>query len=522
VTRTKTALLTALLLLLPLFGAHAQGTLIVGMQYEPVTLDPHVTGQANAIRILNNAFDTLIYADDQGGLNPHLATSWEISDDGLTYTFTLREGVTFHDGTPFNAEAVRFTFERIMDPATLSQSAISAIAPYASSEVLGDYQIRFTLSEPSAIWLRNIATGPVGIVSPAGVAALGDRFARTPVGSGPFIITEWIDKDSVVMVKNPDYAWAPEAVGHQGPAHLDRLVFRFIPENQVRFGTLETGETNIIEDVPALFVRFLDANPSLELVSVPYPGSARQFMINTQTFPTDDVAVRRAILLATNVEGIIASLYAGVPPIGNGPMTASTYGAVVGIYRDTYPYDPEAAKQVLDEAGWVVGADGIRVKDGQRLALVANVLADVPEYGELTQVVQAQVRDIGMDMSLKSLSRSPWFASNAEGDYNLVGMALWNTDPNMLRMLYGTNGSVFTWSHYSNPAFDALVNEGARITDADARLALYAEAQQILMDDAVVLPVYDQVNLLGKQTNIEGIYFDQNAYPRYYTTRYAN
>jgi peptide/nickel transport system substrate-binding protein len=201
-------------------------------------------------------------------------------------------------------------------------------------------------------------------------------------------------------------------------------------------------------------------------------------------------------------------------------MTASTYGAVEGIYRDTYPYDPEGAGRILDEAGWVMGDDGIRVKDGQRLELVANVLADVPEYGELTQVVQAQLRDVGMDVSLKSLSRSPWFASNAEGDYNMVGMALWNTDPNMLRMLYGTNGSVFTWSHYSNPEFDALVNEGARITDVDARLALYAQAQRILVDDAVVLPIYDQVNLLGKQANIEGIFFDQNAYPRYYATRY--
>ena len=125
-----------------------------------------------------------------------------------------------------------------------------------------------------------------------------------------------------------------------------------------------------------------------------------------------------------------------------------------------------------------------------------------------------------MEVSIKSLARSPWFASNAEGDYNFVGMALWNTDPNMLRMLYGTNGSVFTWSHYSNPEFDALVNEGARITDVDARLALYAQAQRILVDDAVVLPIYDQVNLLGKQANIEGIFFDQNAYPRYYATRF--
>lgn len=513
--------MSLIVLLVPLLGAaSAQGALVVGMQYEPVTLDPHVTGQANAIRILNNVVDTLVYADDVGGLNPFLATGWDVSDDGLVYTFQLRDDVVFHDGTPFNAEAVKFNFDRIMDPATASQSAISALQPYASSEVLGEFEIRVTLSEPSAIWLRNIATGPVGMLSPTAVAALGDQIARAPVGSGPFVITQWIDKESVTMVRNDAYAWGPSVVDHSGPAFLDSITFRFIPENQVRFGTLETGETNIIEDVPALFAQFLEGNDALELINTPYPGSARQFMINTQQFPTDDLAVRRAMMYATDAAGIINSLYGGVPPIGNGPMTAATFGAVVGIQQATYPYDPERARSILDEAGWVEGADGIRVKDGQRLALVANSLADVPEYGELTQVIQAQLREVGMDVSIKSLARSPWYASNAEGDYNFVGMALWNTDPNMLRMLYGTNGSVFTWSHYSNPEFDALVNEGARLTDVDARLELYAQAQRILVDDAVVLPIYDQVNLLGKQANIEGIFFDQNAYPRYYATRY--
>ena len=520
-TRFKTALLTLLVLVLPFAGsALAQGSLNVGMQYEPVTLDPHVTGQANAIRILNNVVDTLIYADDQGGLTPFLSTGWQISDDGLTYTFQLREDVTFHDGTPFNAEAVKFNFERIMDPETASQSAISALQPYASSEVIGEYEIRVTLSEPSAIWLRNIASGPVGMVSPAAVAALGDRFARAPVGTGPFVITEWIDKQSVSMVRNDAYSWGPSVIDHTGPAMLDSITFRFIPENQVRFGTLETGESNIIEDVPALFAQFLEGNSALELVNVPYPGSPRQFMINTQEFPTDDLAVRRAMMHAVDAEAIIASLYGGVPPIGNGPMTAATFGAVVGIHPETYPYSLESARSILDEAGWVAGDDGIRVKDGQRLELVANSLADVPELGELTQVMQAQLREVGMDVSIKSLARSPWYASNAEGDYNFVGMALWNTDPNMLRLLYATDGSVFTWSHYSNPEFDALVDEGARLTDVDARLELYAEAQRILVDDAVVLPIYDQVNLLGKQADIEGIFFDQNAYPRYYATRY--
>lgn len=521
----KRILIAFILFMIPSSYVLAQssgGDLVVGMTYEPVTLDPHVTGQAIAIRILNNVFDTLVYADDKGELHPFLAKSWEISEDGLEYTFTLRDDVTFHDGTSLNAQAVQATFDRIMDPATASQSAISALEPYESSEVLDDYTIKVTLSEPSAIWLRNIASGVVGIASPAAVEALGDQFARAPVGSGPFIITEWRDNESVTIVRNPDYNWAPEVFSHQGAPYLDSIIFRFIPEDQVRFGTLETGETTIIEDVPPLFVRFLEDNPDIEQLAVPYPGSPRQFMINTQQAPTDDLAVRKAILYAVDLQGMIDNLYGGVYPIGNGPMSAATYGATEGIFEDKYGYNPEMANQVLDEAGWVMGDDGVRTKDGERLTIVANVLADVPAYGEMTQAVQAQLSEVGMEVELKPLARSPWYASNAEGDYNIVGMALWSTDPNMLRMLYGTDGSVFTWSHYSNEEFDALVNEGARLSDADSRLELYSQAQQILMDDAVVLPIYDQVNILGKQVSVQDIDFDQNAYPRYYDTYFAN
>ena len=522
--RFKYMFLLLLLLVVPTSFGLAQnqgGELVVGMTYEPVTLDPHVTGQANAIRILNHVFDTLVYADLAGEIHPFLATSWEVSEDGLEYTFHLREDVTFHDGTPLNAQAVQATFERIMDPATASQSAISALEPYESSEVIDDYTIKVTLSEPSAVWLRNIAAGTVGIASPTAVEELGDQFARTPVGSGPFMITEWRDNESVTMVRNPDYNWAPEVFSHQGAPYLDTLVFSFIPENQVRFGTLETGETNVIEDVPALFVPLLEGNQDLELLAVPYPGSPRQFMINTQQSPTDELAVRQAILYAVDTQGIIDNLYGGVYPPGNGPMSAATYGAIEGIFADTYGYNPEMAEQILEEAGWTMGSDGVRTKDGERLTIVANVLADVPEYGELTQVIQAQLAEVGMEVELKPLARSPWYASNAEGDYNIVGMALWSTDPNMLRMLYGTDGSVFTWSHYSNEEFDALVNEGARLTDAESRLELYEQAQQMLMDDAVVLPIYDQVNLLGKQVAVQDIDFDQNAYPRYYYTHFA-
>lgn len=495
------------------------GKLIVGMTYEPVTLDPHVTGQAIAIRILIQTHDALLYADDKGQIHPSLAESYTISPDGLTYTFKLRKDVKFTDGTPFNAQAVKFSWERIMDPKTASQSAVSALKPLKTVEAVDPSTVKATLSEPSAVWLRNVAGATLAPVSPDAVAKLGDKFARTPVGIGPYMIKEWKEKESVTLVRTPGYKSITPGFKNKGEGYLDEIIFKFIPENQVRFATLENGETNAIEDVPSKFVALVEKDTKkFTMLKVPYAGSPRQFMINTQTFPTTDLAVRQAILHAVNGEAIIKTMHDGVFPPGNGPMNASTPMSTKGVYRKFYPFDLNKAKSLLEAAGWKAGSDGIRVKDGKRLEIIANVLADVPEYGELTQVVQAQLREIGMDVKLKSLARSPWYDSNAKGDYNIVGMALWSTDPDMLRTLYRTKGSVFIWSHYENPDYDKIVDEAVKLTDNAKRQALYTTAQEILMKDAVVLPVWDQMNLLAVHSNIKGIAFDQNAYPRYYDT----
>ncbi len=491
------------------------GKLVFGFQYEPVTLDPHVSGQANAFRILLNIIDGLVYVDQEGKVKPMLAERWRISPNGLVYTFWLRTGIKFHDGTPFNAQAVKFSLDRVVDPATASQSGRISIGPYEKSEVIDDYTIRITLKEPYAPFLINLGPGSLSPVSPDAVKKLGKDFGRAPVGTGPFMIKEWRAQDHITLVRNPDWKLGP--LTNKGPAYLDEITIKFIPEDAVRFAVLETGEVNGIEEVPAQNVADVKKNPGrFTMYEVAYPGSPRQAMINTRKAPTNEVSVRRAILHAVNVEAIDKTLYFGVYPVGNGVMSAATPMAIKRQYRQMYPYDPNRAKALLEEAGWKVGADGVREKGGQKLRVGIYILTDIPAYRPLAEFIQANLKDVGFDAFIWAQSRSPWFAALGNGEHHLAPMGLWSADPDMLRALYHSKGSAFSWSHYKNPELDKLVDEGLQFTNPKIRLQYYVKAQEILMRDAVVLPIHEQMNMQAMQARYAGLAFNVNAYPVYY------
>jgi peptide/nickel transport system substrate-binding protein len=491
------------------------GRLIFGFQYEPVTLDPHVTGQANAIRVLMNVVDGLVYVDDKGNVTPQLAERWRISPNGKLYTFWLRKDVKFHDGTPFNAQAVKFSLDRVIDPATASQGGRISIGPYERSVVVDDHTVQIYLKEAFAPFLSNLAAGTLSPVSPDAVRRLGRDFGRTPVGTGPFSVKEWRAKDSITLVRNPNYKWGPPV--NRGPAYLDEIVIKFIPEDQVRASVLETGEVDGIEEVPAQSLADFKRNTSkFAVYEVNYPGSPRQAMINTQKAPTNELNVRRAILHAVNVEALGRTLYFSAYPVGNGIMSAATPMAIKGQFRRTYAFDQGRARQLLEEAGWRPGADGVREKGGQKLRVGIYILTDVPIYRPLAEFVQGNLKEVGFDAFIWAQSRSPWFAALGNGDHNLAPMGLWSADPDMMRGLYHSSGSAFSWSFYKNAEFDKLVEDGIQSTNPRVRAGFYTRAQEVLMRDAVTLPIHEQMNLMAFKAQYKGLAFQQNAYPVYH------
>jgi peptide/nickel transport system substrate-binding protein len=496
----------------------AGGTFVFGAWQDPDTLDPHTTGLAATSRILIHILDPLIWRNPADGqYYPGLAERWEISEDGTEYTFYLRQDVAFHNGEPFTAHAVQFSFDRIADPATASLGR-SQLGPYDHTEVIDDYTAKVVFTEPFSPFLNYLSTtAAVRPVSPRAYAELGEDINIHPVGTGPFMYKEYVRQDHFTMVRNPDYNWGPSYFMHQDAAYLDEILWRIIPEPSTRVAALDNGEVMAIEEVrPQDVVRYQEDDKFQVLISGT-PGQPRMILVNTQRPPTDDLAVRRACLLATDQDTIIQALYKGVYTPSHSfldPLTPCYSEDLDGYIT----FDLDEASRILDEAGWVKNGD-FREKDGQKLEIffLSNAAND---FRSIAELMQATYRQIGIDMRIEFESQPSVFSTYQQGPQNFADFFFWSPDPDQLSATYHSRNieSGFNWSHFSNPEFDALVDQAARESDPEARCQLYYDAQVILWEQAVAIPVQQKAAVLVAHNRVKNVVFDGNAYPYYYDT----
>lgn len=495
--------------------------LVVGWPNEPDTIDLHTSGAARDFRLLHGIHETWTWATTDGRILPGLARDWDVSDDGLTYTFYMREGVKFHDGTPVNAEAAKFTWDRLVDPDTGALSALGFLGNYESSEVVDEYTVKVHMSAPFAPFLRNLSSPGLAPISPTAVAEQGDdQFTRTPVGAGPFMVEEWVEGSHLLLVRNPDYDWASEFHDHSGPARLAGIQFNWVPEDQVRYSALLTGELDVVEDVPLFHLEDLEENPDFVVLKEPTPGISVHCWLNTKKSPTDDLRVRQALNYAYNFDGLNRSVFNNelLPP--GGPLTRTMWG-FTEEFSDTYEEDPARAEELLDEAGWVMGDDGYRYKDGERLELDYSVQS--PSYVEdVAEYIQGNFADFGIHVNLNVKSSSAWQSTNFEGTHNLTTGGVWRTDPDLLRLAFSAEHGIFTWSFWENSEFDDLIMASQAAVDEDERLEIVAELQSMITRHAVTLPLFDQVTRFAHAANVEGLVFEENMAVVYYGARFTD
>ncbi len=475
------------------------GSVIRAITAEPTSLDPHAAPGSGQNVILPYLFDTLVFRDMDNTYQPYLATGWEIAADGKSVTFTLRDDVTFHDGTPLNAEAVAFTFKRFKEART---SAGEGLASMTGVEALDDYTVRFTFSEPSAVFFSTLATPYAGIVSPAAVEAAGDAFGQQPVGSGPFKFAAWQQGTEVVLERNPDYRWSPAPVSNPGAPYLDRVVFKVIPDASTQLAALQAGEVDLIFVNAPNHIEKLKADPSVELIETSL-NSLIYLGFNCAKAPLDEVKVRQALSHAVNKEEILAAALGGTGQVAFAPMAPTLPGFDPSLQQYELGYDPARASALLAEAGFAPGADGTLARNGQPLNLTLLTFARAPNE-DVATLLQSQLKAIGVNVTIQQYDTPTAAKAATEGQYDLL---LWRYDRNDADVLnVNLHSSRIGSSNrfgYSNPEVDALLDQAARELDETARAGYYVEAQKLIMADAPWQPLYVPVDVLAINKRIQ-------------------
>ena len=478
------------------------------------TLDPIMKISTYGNIITEALYDTLVYQDPKDNtIKPGLATSWEASDDGKAYTFKLRPEAKFHDGTPVNAEAVKLTFDRAADRQYLPQNAYTTVLmeAYDRSEVIDEHTVKVSTKDRRVNFLPStMGRSYLGIVSPTavkkyGVPAYGDH----PTGSGPYRFVEWQHGSHITIERNPDYKWGSPIFSNQGPPRVNRITFSYIPEASTRLAALQSGEVNAILGVPEANLAALTADPHFEVLKALKNGAPSRININNQRFPTDDVAVRRAISQAIDREALNKTVLFGQDK----PYEGFLEERMLDLKPDAKApaYNLEAAKKTLDDAGWKLGSDGIRVKDGKRLQLQAIGYATNPPVLEF---VQSALKQAGMDVSVEKLSAAAVTAraEKEEGTFNLLFrtfVGFTNEDPNVLFTDYNSANippkQTNNRDRFSNPDVDRLTVAGYQEPDPEKRKQIYWQVQDILAKQVPNIPLLEAYQTVGMKKGVHGI-----------------
>ncbi|SIR69609.1 ABC transporter substrate-binding protein [Williamsia sterculiae] len=489
--------------------------------------DPQLgTNYAESL-IASNVTDKLLWQDPKTGeLTPWLATKWQYNPQLTEFTFTLRDGVTFSDGAPFNAEAVKLNFDQYIkgDAALdIKPNGAPLFPGYLGTDVIDDHTVKLRFSKPLASALQATSftgnAGP-GFLSPNTLKLTGaQRSADVTkvVGTGPFVYQSWKPQVETVVVRRKGYNWAPPALKHQGEAYLDKIVFRSIPESSVRTGSLTSHAVDATLDVGTTDEKSLSAQ-GFKIISRPVSGTAIFFNFNSQLFPTNDIAVRKAIQLGWNRDAVTKTVLTPSYSVATSVLLPSVPG-YVDYSKSVLNYKPEEAAKLLDDAGWKTGPDGIRVKDGRRLAIktlgINNLVVNSPAY----QSIQQDLKKIGIDLQLTVLPIPDYTAqqAKAKADWNIVAANRSRDDASVLNLQYNPqNGNGNYLDANSTGVNVAEVTDALErietTLDTDQRNKYTAAAQDLLVQKyALVNPVYNPSQVIAHAPSVHGIVFDAQS-----------
>lgn len=467
--------------------------LIILRASDATNLDPHfITDVPSANAVHGKVYETLLIFDKDRDFAPLLAKSWDQVDD-TTWTFILNEGITFHDGSPFNAEAVKATFDRLLDPATGSpqRDKLSMINEVIAED---DTTVTFKLNEPYTGLLSILASNEGSIISPKAIEEASDQLKTRPVGTGPFVFDSWTSGESIKYNANEDY-WGD-------PLKYSKLTFRIVPEDATRIAMVENGEAHISDQIPVTEIDRLENSSNVSIMRT--EGLGVDFIgFNMEDPVLSDLKVRQAISSAIDRSAIISGVFNDVGTLANSAMSPM----VLGYSKDVegYEYDPVQAKELLKEAG---------LKEGTKISLVTN---DRKERINMAEVIQSQLKGIGIDVDIQVMEFGAyvehlndkkqqmyiggWGNATGDGDYNQYNL--------FHSASHGASGNHF---YYTNSEVDQIIEQARGEGDLEKRNELYKTAMQIELDEAVYIPIRNFEHLAIYNNNIKNFWLDASNY----------
>jgi peptide/nickel transport system substrate-binding protein len=494
----------------------AGGTIHYGHEQEPPCL---TGGWVQEAYIDRQLLDSLVSQTHGGKIVPWLAPSWSVSKDQKTWTFVLKDGVKFSDGTPLNAAALQSNFTYWLDPKGGNSTVQAYIASYyKSSRAVNDTTFELKLLKPYSPLLSALSQAYFGIQSPKALARGAGPNCENPIGSGPFILQKWNHGQNLTFVKNPAYNSAPANAKHQGPAYVDKIVWSFLSDPTLRYGSLTSGHSDVIYDIPT--VEWQNAKAGYQVQQYITPGTPVRLALNTVKGPFTDERVRQAFAYGTDRANDVKSAFNGaIPYNGNAALSQSTPNYDASL-ANAFAYSPQKANALLDQAGWSQrNGAGYRTKAGKELAIklvYPSGAVFTSEGATLLQNLQQQAKQVGFHVTLVAATQSETFAGKYAGPDGYDAQPWYWTSPTagVLLIVYRQNlkdkpnGS--NSSFYNNPELQQTIEAANSTQDPNEQKALYAKAQQIVVNSAAAVGLYTQTTSLAIKPNLKDVWLEDS------------
>jgi peptide/nickel transport system substrate-binding protein len=478
-------------------------SLVIAEFEEPDTLDPNVTGMIESLRILEFITEPLVTLDKQLEPVALLAQSWEWSEDEKEITFTLKEGIQFHDGTLLNTEAVRLSLDRFKNLSSM------AYMLDAVEEIIIHDERTFSLKLKEKVpnLLYNLADGHISILSPKMLAERTDEEIgkQVLIGTGPYKLSQWIHGDRLILEKFTGYQHGPDFIGNVGPAYMDEIVFRIIPEGSVRVAELVSGEVDLTWNVPTVSVDRLQSEPGINLEIAP-TYSVQYLAPNSARSGLDDDAVRVAIALAIDKQALLNVAWDGIGAVAYGPINEAIIGYWDGVETLGYSYKPDQAKELLEKTGWIdSNGDGVREKDGTELTFTL-LTATAPESRVRgATMVQQMLSKVGIKVGIETLEFGTAFSKAKEGNHDMVIFGnTWWFGPDFLKY---TNYSALptNFGRITNQLLDFFLDKSVSATSYENMQQAMAKVQALILEGAGFIPLVSEAQIIAATSEVKGL-----------------